>query len=132
MKKSWRKYCKMLKIQMNDIIDKSLEEQEINRESVYNMHILTNTIKDIYKISRVMEEEEVNKDDVLKVFDNMVCIYKEWKKIKEKPDGDNIKSFEKIKHLMELYDEFIELVSKMDMTEEELTLIKKHIDSIKQ
>lgn len=130
MKKAWRKYCKMLKSEMNMIIDDSIDSNSITKDSVYNMHILTNTIKDIYKISHMIEEEETNKDDVLKIFENMACIYKEWKKIKEKDDGDSTKSFEKIKHLMDLYDEFIEMVSKMDMTEEELTLIKNHIKSL--
>ena len=92
----------MLKSEMNDIIDKALEAQTVSRANVYDMHIITNTIKDIYKIARMLDEEETSKDDVLKIFENMSCIYKEWKKIKEKDDGDTTKSFEKIKHLMSL------------------------------
>lgn len=118
----------MLKSEMNMIIDDSIDNNYINKDSVYNMHILTNTIKDIYKISRMIEEDEINKDDIIKIFDDMICIYKEFKKIKEKEPDNTSKSFEKIKHLMDLYDKFIELVSGMDMTQEELTLIKKHLE----
>ena len=57
-------------------------------------------------------------------------VYKSWKQIKEKEPNNATKSFEKIKHLMDLYEEFMKMVSKMELTEEELQLIKKHINSI--
>ena len=62
----------------------------------------------------------------------MEDVYKNWKTIKENEPDNTTKSFEKIKHLMNLYDEFMGIVSKMDMTEEELTLIKNHIKSLEK
>ncbi len=132
MKKAWRKYCKMLKHHITEIANQAIEDGDISRETLYTMHLLTNTAKDLYKISKEEDEREYGDDKVIKIFKDMEDVYKNWKTIKENEPDNTTKSFEKIKHLMNLYDEFMGIVSKMDMTEEELTLIKNHIKSLEK
>ena len=131
MEKSWESYCKMLKHYITVIANQAVEDDDINRETLYTMHLLTNTAKSLYKLAKYEDKEKYgNGDSVLDIFDDMEEVYKSWKKIKEKEPNNATKSFEKIKHLMDLYEEFMKMVSKMELTEEELQLIKKHINSI--
>ena len=122
----------MLKHHITEIANQSIEDGDISRETLYTMHLLTNTAKDLYKISKEEDEREYGDDKVIKIFKDMEDVYKNWKTIKENEPDNTTKSFEKIKHLMNLYDEFMGIVSKMDMTEEELTLIKNHIKSLEK
>lgn len=122
MKKSWRKYCKMLKKSMNELIYNAIDENQITRESVYNMHILTNTLKDIYKIDKMISEQERHSDEILNVMYEMECAYKELKESKEK-HHEKIHKDEIIK-LMNLYDKLMDEFKVMELSEEEIKFVK--------
>ena len=123
MENSKNEYCKMIEHHIKEIIDKSVEYGELNRESVYNMFLLTSAMKNLYKLEKY---RDVSEDDrILHIMDEMRETYLDWKKGKQMNTETPEATVNKITHLIELHKKIVDEVGKEKISEGERDALKK-------
>lgn len=123
MENSKNEYCKMIKHHITEIMDKSVEYGELNRESVYNMFLLTSTMKNLYKLEKYSDVSE--DDKILHIMNEMRETYLDWKKAKQMNTETPEETVNKITHLIELHKKIVDEVGKEKISEGERDALKK-------
>lgn len=123
MENSKNEYCKMIEHHITEIMDKSVEYGELNRESVYNMFLLTSTMKNLYKLEKY---SDVSEDDrILHIMNEMRETYLDWKKGKQMNTETPEATVNKITRLIELHKKIVDEVGKEKISEGEREALKK-------
>ena len=113
----------MIEHHITEIMDKSVEYGELNRESVYNMFLLTSTMKNLYKLEKY---SDVSEDDrILHIMNEMRETYLDWKKGKQMNTETPEATVNKITRLIELHKKIVDEVGKEKISEGEREPLKK-------
>lgn len=110
----------MLDRYINDIIDSSISDNDINKDSLYPLFLLSSIYRNLHKYNKY----HIN-DEIYCILTNMVDSYCDFKYYKDL--SENSKSLYHLTTLTNLYDDLIQNLSKYDLSQPEIDLIKKYI-----